>query len=42
MNKIEKLDSAYYRVKLPQILADSTHGMHDLHSHLLAAVPNKS
>ena len=24
MNKIEKLDSAYYRVKLPQILADST------------------
>ena len=26
MNKIEKIDSAYYRVKLPQILTDSTHG----------------
>jgi hypothetical protein len=26
LNKIEKIDSAYYRVKLPQILTDSTHG----------------
>ena len=26
MNKIEKIDSAYYHVKLPQILTDSTHG----------------
>jgi len=42
MNKIEKLDSAYYRVKLPQLLTDSTHGMHDLHVHLLGVLPNKS
>jgi len=42
MSKIEKLNSAYYRVKLPQILTDLTHGMHDLHVHLLATLPNKS
>ena len=26
MNKIQKIDSAYYRVKLPRVLTDSTHG----------------
>ncbi|MBW2409622.1 MAG: uroporphyrinogen decarboxylase, partial [Deltaproteobacteria bacterium] len=26
MTKIEKIDSAYYRVKLPEVLTDSTHG----------------
>ena len=26
MSKIENIDTAYYRVKLPQVLTDSTHG----------------
>ena len=26
MNKIENIESVYYRVKLPQVLTDSTHG----------------
>ena len=26
MSKIENIESVYYRVKLPQVLTDSTHG----------------
>lgn len=39
---IARLECAHYRIPLPVVPSNSTHGAHDITAHLLAAVPNQS
>ena len=40
--KIAAIEVGHYKIPLPKVLSDSTHGVHDLPVHLMAAVHNKS